>query len=426
MDEKVFSGYWSIATQKHLKKFRNDASNIDEFDSLNVSGKAGRFIGMIRGNKEISNLKKLEKMAGTIGIGRIELYNAIIPYLEKASDKQIEVKRNVQGEIIGIEEYIFTKNEVLNITGNFFENLNPSNIERIAIETLGETKKIPLFENELMNKLSKKGFAEEEITLSCAIQQQFKLLQKLTKGKEPIYSNEYVWGSNHEKIAYGIRDLDFEDRESIATLIDLIQKKQGYPLDIATANMKGDILILAKKTGIITPTRIITGRNFSKEFGFSSNLIQEGLYNDDILDDVKILLAAIRFGENYTKHSTLNSSVDFLNALINRDKVGPHSANATDYIMLEKRGILKTTPSHLAGRYYLSLLKKDVGKAALEVLSSINYDIQSEIKSVNIDRIMHQGDFISAEEIRVSMAEAPENVQEAEEHLLRSIRDENL
>ena len=58
MDEKTISGYWAIATQKHLKNFRNDSANMDEFDSLNVSGKAGRFIGMIRGNKEITNMRK--------------------------------------------------------------------------------------------------------------------------------------------------------------------------------------------------------------------------------------------------------------------------------------------------------------------------------------------------------------------------------
>lgn len=425
MPEDIVSGYWAIATQKHLKKFQNDSTNIDELDSLNVSGKAGRFIGMIRGNTEITNMRKLEKMAGTIGIGKTELYNAIIPYLERASDKKIEIKRDVLGEILGIEEYIFTKEEVLNITGNFFENLNPTNIERIAIETLGETKKIPLLENELMSKLDKIGFREEEIILSCAIQQQFKLLQKLSKGREPIYSNEYVWGPNHEKIAYGIRDLGFEDRESIARLIDLVQTNQGYPVE-SISHIKGDILLLARKTGIITPTRIVTNRDFSKEFVFSSNLIGEGLYNDDILDDVKILLAAIRFGENYTNHSKLNRSVDFLRALINRDKVGPHSANATDYIMLEKRGIVKTTPSHLNGRYYLTLLKKDVGEAALEVISGPNYDIQSEVQPVNFDQIMHQGDFLSAEEIRLNMVESPQHVREAEEHLLRSLRDENL
>jgi len=96
------------------------------------------------------------------------------------------------------------------------------------------------------------------------------------------------------------------------------------------------------------------------------------------------------------------------------------------HIMLEKRGIVKTSPSHMNGRYYLSLLKKDVGRAALSVLSEINYDIQSEVQNVNVEQFFQQGEFLSAEEIRVNMAKSPENVQEAEEHLLRSIRDENL
>lgn len=55
------AGYWSIATQKHLKKFASDSVHLDEFDNLNLSGKAGRLLGVIRRNSNISNIKKLEK-----------------------------------------------------------------------------------------------------------------------------------------------------------------------------------------------------------------------------------------------------------------------------------------------------------------------------------------------------------------------------
>ncbi|WP_153465078.1 hypothetical protein [Sediminibacillus terrae] len=416
-------GYWSIATQKHLKKYQSDSANFDEFDALHVSGKAGRLIGMLRGNNKIESMPKLKKMAGTIGIGGFELNN-ILPVLEKVSDKQIEVKRNTYDEIIGIEEYVYTNEDVLNISGSLFEYQNPSDIQRIAVHSLGETKKLPQLEIELMQKLHKLGYSDQDIEISCAIQQQFKLLQKFDKGKEPIYSNEYVWGTNHHKIAYGIKDLDIADKDDLTALIDSIQKKQGFPIEDLPP-IAPNLLNLALKTGIINPTIVATNRGIKKEFGFSSNLIGEGLYNDDILDDVKILLASMRFSERYTQYSKIHDLNSFLRALIDRDKVGPHSANGTDYILLEKKGIIETIPDS-KGKYFMRLLKKDVGEAALKIINEPNFDIQTEVEPINANRFNTQGEFISPEEIRMSYSESPENIKEATDHLLRTVRGETI
>jgi hypothetical protein len=428
MDDFKKEGYWSIATQKHLKSFVVDSPNLDEFDSLNLSGKSGRLLGIVRGNRQIENIKKLEKMAASVGIGKTELHTIILPKLEVASDKQIEIKKNTAGDITGIEEYLFSNGEVLSITGKLFNYLNPSEVEKIVVESLDVTKKIPQLEGELLHSLSQKGFHEKNIKLSCTLQEQFRLIQKLGqgKGKEPIYSNEYVWGPNHKKIAFAIGNLDVGKKQTMKEVIELIQNNQGYPLDNLT-NVDKDLLFLAKKTGIINPTLISSNRGIKKEFGFSSNLFQESIYMDDILDDVKLLLASIRFGEHYTEHSTLTQPIRFLSALINRDKVGPHSANATDFVLLEKRGIVKT--EHAFGdRYFLKLIRKDVGEAALKILTDGQFDLSLNIdsKEVNSDAIMQYGSFQSPEEYRMQLAKSPENISEAEDYLARVIRDETL
>ncbi|XWN52337.1 hypothetical protein L0P96_14780 [Anoxybacillus flavithermus] len=89
MSDFVKQGYWSIATQKHLRKFTVDSPNLDEFEKLNISGKSGRLLGILRGNQQIDNVKKLEKMAASVGIGKLELHNIILPTLEKVSDKKL-------------------------------------------------------------------------------------------------------------------------------------------------------------------------------------------------------------------------------------------------------------------------------------------------------------------------------------------------
>lgn len=107
MEEKVEKGYWAVATQKHLNKFQTNTPNYEEFDALNNSGKAGRLLGLIRGNTRIENMKKLEKLAGTMGIGKRELKNTILPELEIVTEKKLELRRDSLNEIIGIEEYFW-------------------------------------------------------------------------------------------------------------------------------------------------------------------------------------------------------------------------------------------------------------------------------------------------------------------------------
>jgi len=116
------AGYWSIATQKHLKEFKTTTANLDELDNLNTAGKAGRFLGIIRGNGEIKNITKLEKMAQGVGISKKELHRIILPEIESASDQKVELIKDKSGQIEGIVEYVFNNDEVLEIAGNVFFN----------------------------------------------------------------------------------------------------------------------------------------------------------------------------------------------------------------------------------------------------------------------------------------------------------------
>lgn len=87
MDKKT-KGFWAIAARKHLKEFVDYSENGDIFDCLNVSGKTGLFLGAIRGNKQLDNVEKIEKMASQVGIKPIELHKVILPQLEQSSDKK--------------------------------------------------------------------------------------------------------------------------------------------------------------------------------------------------------------------------------------------------------------------------------------------------------------------------------------------------
>lgn len=430
--KKIKEGYWSVAAEKHLKNYTDESQNLDEVDNLNIAGKAGRFIGTIRGNGTIENIKKIEKMAGSVGIRRSMLHKIILPAIEKSTDK-VEIIRDSTDEITGIAEYVFDSDSVLEITGEVFEKQNPSEIERIAIDTMEETKKLPYYQRELIDKLLKQGYLEQEVSIALAIQEQFQLIQKvnLTKTNDPIISNEYIWGRNHKKIAAAIAPLQLEEKQSMKQMIETIQSSQGIPLE-KLPDIDKNLLLLAKKTGILNPAIISSTRGLEKEFEFTPDILKTDAINEDILDDVKLLLASIRFGENYTEYSTIQEPEKFLRALINNQKVGPHSANASDYILLEKRGIVKVSIgskyNSYTGKtrtgYCMELLKKDVAQEALRIIESKEYNIKISDNDENYDIVNTVGSFISPEEARIKMGVMPEPVREAEEYLNKVLRDE--
>lgn len=436
-EENVKAGYWAVATQKHLKQFTADSIGLGKFGNLNLAGKAGRFLGVIRGNSIIEDMNKLEQMANGVGINsRAELMKIILPELEQASDKQIELIKDTTGQITGIAEYVYNNSEVLAISGQVLDNLYPTQVELVAIETMDETKRIPYLQGELYQLLTKRGYKEGDILLAIALQNQYKLLQSFSKSKtqETIISNEYVWGPNHKKIALAVSDLDFRDRQSLKDIIEIIQKKQGYPLEKLT-HYAGDMMLLAKKTGMINPTTIISSRGLQKDFGFSSNLIDKDSYNDDILDDVKLLLASIRFGENYTPHSTIIDPESFLSRLICDGNVGPHDANATDYTLLEKKGIVRVKTKTKYNSYYgkyrtgpcLELVRKDVAEEALKIIRNPDYTLNIDnSKESEIGSMMDTGSYLSPEESRIRLGESPEHVKIVEDHCCRLLRGELL
>lgn len=382
MDKKAM-GYWSIAAQKHLKGFMTDSVGLDEYDDIDLAGKAGRFIGSIRGNGQINNIKKIEKIANTVGIKPKELHRIILPQIEIATDGQIELIKNSNGDIAGIAEYVFTGDEVISLTGDVFESLNPTDIEYATLETLDHTKKVPYYTSELYDALNKVGFANADIEMALSLQEQFKLIQKLDRLNQhnPIISNEYVWGINHEKIAYALGKISTDNRQSIKEMIEEIQSYQGIPTE-DIKSMQDQLYQLAIKIGMLNPISIVSNRGFEKDFVFSSNILQPLTPNDDIMDDVKVLLASVRFGEKYTEYSTIQQPAQFLRALLN-NTVGPHSANLTDYILLEKKGIVTVvndtkTKLGVYGPYTrsgpcLKLIKKDIAQKALEIVESTDY-----------------------------------------------------
>ena len=155
------------------------------------------------------------------------------------------------------------------------------------------------------------------------------------------------------------------------------------------------------------------------------------MYNDDILDDVKLLLASIRFGENYTEYSTITDPVKFLSKLLNTGFIGPHSANATDYTLLEKKdckGSYQNSTWFYGARTgpCLEIVKKDIAQNTLNIISNPDF-IMNDYGGINdFSSMMDAGGFITPEHNRAILGELSESSRELEEEALKKLRGENI
>jgi len=96
---------------------------------------------------------------------------------------------------------------------------------------------------------------------------------------------------------------------------------------------------------------------------------------DDCFDMAKALVSALNYGMTVRSSSRgrIANLPALLGALINGREVGPTSSIGQDYRVLEIARVVQSRPDPVhAGRFYLRLLKREVGELALQVLTQGN------------------------------------------------------
>ena len=123
---------------------------------------------------------------------------------------------------------------------------------------------------------------------------------------------------------------------------------------------------------------------------------------DDCFDMARLLVAALKYGMTLRSSSLgrINMLPALLSKLVSGQRVGPATAIGRDYRALEINRVVQLDRSNQhPGRFFMSLLKREVGELALHVLThgrSVATSI-SELSSAPMDR------YIGPEESRVGI-----------------------
>ncbi|MEK5181366.1 hypothetical protein [Paenibacillus odorifer] len=412
------TGAWVVSTYKSICGFNLNEPVFGSYETIILAAKAAMLLSPIRKLDVVRSFdfEIYRKIAGLKPRECIE----VMKILEKLDEVQIKWDYDIKSEvpISAIRVKNTEKVDVLTATGKLFAELNPTSNAKIAIIILQETLKVPIPKEILINLITSGGFEEESINRTLTHLLAFGLVSETRdiESGSPLIYNPNAFQSNAEDVFAAIKGLNNADRESAMDILEFVKGNPGIPI-----NPKFDqsIVNLLIKCGLIDSSAIITKKG-KENYEFTTapyiwGALGLGDLGTDVLDDAKLLLNCLRFGQLYSvsHRGKINDPHVLVSALIAKGGVGPATAIGEDYPMPLARGIVSIVESKLnAGRYFMELRKNDVAEAVKEVLEE-HGPLPTPIRDEEVaQKLKQQGEFVSYEQLRVKKTLPPELIEE--------------
>lgn len=429
-------GYWICAGFQHLRSFSFQSENIDEFEVTLLAGEVGVLLNALRGrgrvtDQEVGRIAKAQKLPPR------RVKENLIPTLQKLNSDRVSITATGKRGYV-LEENLDSSEHLYDVVGHVWEMLDPSLIERGAIYVMKHTFMMPRTHTEEIELLNKDGLTDENAESTLGITTSFNLVQSfLGKGMdESVLFNPYIWRANRDKIAQAIVRLPSAEKNIVNRSLETVAKWQAYPL--AGLQVDKGLLSTSHAIGLLDLVEVNTGSGDRQEFVFTPHLTTHPDVTrlaDDLLNDVRAVLACISYGEHYSRISRLggqqrDKTINTLRKLLREGEAGDATAIGVDYQLLETRGIItaKPTPTWPGGRFKMELLRREPVEIALKVIEDAVNSNAAGPMLVHTKSLDPASFFAPPEQTRVNATPAlgaqPQAVKEARNHYLKTIRKE--
>jgi hypothetical protein len=426
-------GYWVCAAFQHIRIFSLHSSNIDEYEVTLLCGETACFLNAIRGRNVVSQ-NEAERLAKAQQIGTRKLTATLLPALQRLNSERLTIIMGKGG--IVIEEYLDSMRQMFGVIGDLWESLNPSIVERGTVYVLEHTFTMPRTRTEELSLLVQEGLCDQDSESALGVTTSFQIVKEYRPIKdEGVLFNPYIWRANHDKIAHVVVRLPDDERDAVQSSLELVSANQGLPVD--QLGVQRSLLSTAHSIGLIDIVEVNTVNDDKREFAFSPHLSTHPdltTLADDLLNDVRAVLACVGYGENYSRISQLGGlgrekTINMLRKLIRENQAGDATAIGVDYQLLEARGIISVEPTNTApgGRFKMRLLRPEPVEVALRVIEEA-VSTANALPMFVTNRALDPGTlFASPEQTRMASPSAgkqPLAVAEARETFLKKIRKE--
>lgn len=422
--DKINKGSWIINTTKHLDGYKNNAYELDNFESTSFAGKSGILLSKLTVNKqEIIDGNKMKAFARESYISP----ENTVSYL-KALKKEEMVDFSVDefDRPKEVEIYCLSNQTAIEIASNIFEKRVDNEIEKANIELLQSTYSMPREIDEIRSILeNEKDYKEENIKMLLNLHDVF----KITKKNKGLIYNEYTFMGNQDKMIASIKSLESKDKDTVNRVIEEVSHNQGFSYTKLLNKYDENVLKMMEGIGMLDGIEVSS--DIGKAiFMTTPQLKGNGVGNFDISSDIfhkaKILLSCLRFGqENSTygrgKISTEEKMLNIIRKLNRGEWLNPCTAAGKDYVLLETSGVIQVKPAD-KGMFYMKLRQIEVGQL-VEQMIVYNKVVNMEEDTMDILNNVKAKSIINPEERRANILAMPNpKIAELQDRVLQSMR----
>lgn len=365
--EKKTKGSWLIHHTNKLQKVDSQRG----YEKTYMAGKCGILLSALASDEQviISN-DRAKALAEAANINTV----FELPYLlTKLEERDIIDRGGDQIAVLGVSTA-----KTLSHTVDIFESADPSKKEIAAIEIAESASNAPIDaekEKERIADLFTLGSKEATSVINESEMFGFVDVENISPSEKLLFNGNLFRKNNAEKIKKILDTLTLVEQKRLSEVTDLLHKKAC--VETTEVEKILDTPLYKKLTSVgFFDINVVSNKNES--IGFITLPSAFNKYSlstvDDAFDLAKAFVSSITYG--MTKSSYARGKISMVEALISKlvrgEPVGPVSAIAQDYKILELKGVVKVSHGSKNGRSgpMLTLLKKEVGELALQVIKS--------------------------------------------------------
>jgi len=367
------TGAWLI---HHGRKLVLDANGAAEFSAIDEAAKAATLLGKLGEAQQVElPIKEVQAIAIASGLNPRHELTGLLQLLE---NKRLIERSPDEVSVLGV-----TTRGSLGHAADMYRDAGPSSLEEASISLAETASEAPVRRSDVAEKIGDEhrltrsqvddfldraesiGFVDKEGAGDDRLLFNGNLFRRdsVTKTQKVLTS---LSETDHQRVA----DVAAQLSQSGCLAASHVESVLSKPLfEKLVAAGVYDLNQVANEQG--THVYVTAPSAFHK---FVDPMV------DDCFDMAKSLVAALTYGMNARPayQGRIGQLPALLNRLIGGREIGPATAIGEDYRVLEVSRVVKIRPdAQHPGRFYMRLLKTEVGQLALQVLTQGNAYAQS-------------------------------------------------
>jgi hypothetical protein len=362
MDSKT-KGAWIV---HHTKKLANVTVGSLDFEQISLAGKCGVLLNSLATSDTVT--VPIEKVHAFARAAHISVRTELPVLLGELQKQRFLEQGDNSISVLGL-----TTAQTLTHTSKIFDEIEPSQEEKAALHLSELSSNAPVSASEATEIISDTYQLSTKATTSLFTQfQDIGFVDMETVADEQLLFNGNLFRRNElAKIKGVLSSFATADELKVNELMAALQHSGCLSYKAAERIVGAELLKSLISIGFVDVNRI------GNEQGVFAYITRPAAFKkfsdatvDDAFDLAKAFVTSITYGMKSSPfmRGRITKVIRLLEALIAGRTIGPATAIGQDYQYLETRGVIATLPEG-DGRFYMRLLKKDIGEIALKVIS---------------------------------------------------------